>query len=45
MANTDPKNTGGEQPEALYKVDRVFVGDRTAEEVVADLIKVHAQDV
>ena len=26
----------------LYTVDRVFIGCRTAEEVVADLIKAHA---
>ncbi len=26
----------------LYTVDRMFVGTRTAEEVVADLIKAHA---
>lgn len=27
--------------ERLYTVDRVFSGTRTAEEVVADLIKAH----
>ena len=26
----------------LYTVDRVFIGRRTAEEVVADIIKAHA---
>lgn len=38
MKNQDRKN---KQTERLYTVDRVFSGTRTAEEVVADIIKAH----
>ena len=34
--------TGKQDVTKLYTVDRVFTGCRTAEEVVADIIKAHA---
>lgn len=44
------KNTNGTKESAAekeqngYSVERVFVGTRTAEQVVADLIKVHMDE-
>ena len=32
----------GKSAREEYRVERVFVGDRTAEQVVADLIRVHS---
>ena len=47
MSTNIQKNTRGVTKTATrhYKVDRTFVGSRTAEELVADLMRVHTQAV
>lgn len=47
MSNNIQKNSRGVSQRASrnYRIERVYIGDRTAEDVIADLVKTHAQVV
>lgn len=45
MSNNNQKTVTGisDRVSKLYRIDRVYIGDRTAEELMTDLVKVHVQ--
>ena len=42
-AKQNEKRSAGRAPKTPYRIKRVYVGTRQAEEIVADLMKVHAK--